>query len=152
MKIEIQKIIEKSLPAEVGTILKERLEKAENDVVLLEEANKTIENLQKQKVKFEKRIADYQAFDTRNTELGAREEVVSELERNLKVSKLETQLEEANKRADIVKDFTSGLVRNTSFRKEVFSNEGHPSYTDQHGLIQYPPSTPSDTTETKTEE
>ena len=67
-------------------------------------------------------INSHKKLDERASELKSRESALKSKQRNLDISILEIKLEEANKRADVVTQFTSGLVRNTEVRKNYFSN------------------------------
>lgn len=100
MKDEINAIIEKNLPAQVGETLKKRLEQADNDAAKISVMT---------------------------------EQVKSERERLQEVTELKTQVVEANKRADMVVSFTSGLVRNTDFKRTVFNNEHQNGHTNSQG-------------------
>jgi hypothetical protein len=120
---EIQAAIKKNMPAQVGDNLKVLLaegEKAkqqaiewknEYDDVIKENRDLVKENDELKKLKH-----TAEALDKREAEL-------NEKERQQEVEMLKVKLEEANSRANMVKEFTSGLVRNTNFRKNYYHTE-----------------------------
>lgn len=152
MDKEIREIIEKNLPSQVGKVLKERLEQAEKDDQSIKDQIKRNNKLIIQERELNKTISDYKKFDERNAKLDARGKEISEKERNFRVAELSIKLEEANKRADVVTEFTKGLVRNTTFRKKVFDSENQNSYTDANGNTVFPTPINKSLTETKEEE
>jgi len=125
--------IERSLPKQVGEALQKRLQEAEKlegkvrvlDTAInnlsedlkkaLEENSRLVEEADKVKLSagflesFEKILKD-------------REEAIKERERVRDIDTLKIQLEEANKRANMVASFTASLVRNTEFRRDVFGS------------------------------
>lgn len=119
---EIAEAIEKNLPAQVGKSLQERLKKVE----LLEIDNETlrseVRNKDFQIEKLNETISTYKELDQRNSALEVREKVVEEKERKLEIEILTLKVSEAEKRADMVSGFMSGLVRNTAFKKDVINS------------------------------
>ena len=120
---EIAEAIEKNLPAQVGKSLQERLKKVE----LLEDENESLRNRIKEVdlevVKLNGVISKYSEQDQRNSTLEVREKVVEEKERRLEIELLTLKVSEAEKRADMVSGFMSGLVRNSEFRREVVNSK-----------------------------
>lgn len=119
---EIAEAIEKNLPAQVGKSLQERLKKVE----LLEIDNETLRSKVTDKdseiEKLNETISTYKELDQRNSTLEVREKVVEEKERKIEVELLTLKVSEAERRADMVSGFMSGLVRNTTFKKEVINS------------------------------
>lgn len=134
IKTEMQEIIKKNLPAEVGEVLKERLAQADKNAIELESKKAQIETLIGNQNALNKRIDEYVKLNERNARLDERENLIEARERQAKVTELEIMLAEANKRADIVVDFTKGLVRNTSFRESVYHNRTKDGYYDTNGV------------------
>lgn len=137
MENEFKAIIEKNLPAQVGDVLKKRLEQAELDAIKverqikqLEEKIKTIDDLQDQ-------IRAYMAFDERNSKLEAREKAVDEQERSLKIKTLEYQLESEKGKTEFTKSVALGLVRNTEYKRSLFDSKDSPAGVDQFGTVRY---------------
>lgn len=120
MTEEIKAIIEKSLPAQVGDVLKQRLEQAEKDAVKVRLQEEALQSKNAAIAKLEKQVADYKKMDERNAALEAREKAVTDGERNLKVSTLEFQLTAEKEKTQFSKDVALGLVRNTEYKKTVF--------------------------------
>lgn len=127
-------LIKEELPGKVGSELKEVLIKAEKDA-------KDLKDLQLQYVKLEKKVQDYdkdlsklQSELNQHQTLDAKLANLEDKEKALEITILKIQLEEANKRASMVQDFTSGLVRNVEFRKQIIdSNSKQVPITDQYG-------------------
>lgn len=133
MEAEITAIIEKDLPAQVGAILKKRLEQGERDVIDLKTKNEMIVSKNATIVGLEKKIEDYQKLDERNRTLEARENKVSEDERNLKISTLEYKLEAEKEKTTFSKDVALGLVRNIEYRKHIMDCQSQGGYPGPNG-------------------
>jgi hypothetical protein len=151
MKKEINEIIEKNLPAQVGQVLRERLEKADKDEALVSSLRGQIEVLKKDVETGLNTIKKYGEKDSRNNNLDAREKAIKEGEIQLKVDTLEYQLESEKDKTKHAKELAMGLVRNTAYRKELFDTKTGPEGLDQYGNVQYATHTIK-ATETKTEE
>ena len=93
MEQEFKAIIEKNLPAQVGDVLKKRLEQADNDSVKIKQLEEQIGNRNQHVTKLEATIAEYKKFDDRNAALEAREKACDIQERDFKVKTLEHQLQ-----------------------------------------------------------
>jgi phosphoribosyl-dephospho-CoA transferase len=137
MTQEIEEIIKKNLPAQVGEILKSRLEQADRD-------SSTVKNQAEQIISktatisgLEKTISDYRQFDSRNSALEAREKAVDQAERDLKVKTLEFQLASEKEKTEFTKSVALGLVRNTEYRRTLMDNVTTPM-KDQYGNMTYP--------------
>lgn len=130
MEKEIKEIIEKNMPAQVGDVLKQRLQQAETDAINLKIAKKTNEEDLGKIRELVKQLDDYGRLDHRNKLLEAREKIVNEAERNLKIATLEFQLEAEKDKTKFSKEVAIGLVRNIEYRKNVFDNESRPGYYD----------------------
>lgn len=152
MNKEISEIIEKNLPAQVGAVLKETLAKAESDAAELKECKTTIKLISEQNLKTEGQLRDHNKIDTREASVTVREKAVEKKEVMQEVDVLKIKLEESEKRADIVTDFTKGLVRNTIYRKSILDSENQEGYPDANGNMVYPTPTNKSLTETKEEE
>ena len=152
MNKEIKLIIEKNLPAQVGTVLKEALAKAESDAVALEESKKALVNLKEFNRSIEERLNAHGKLDAREVSVTAREVAVEKKEVRQEVDILTIKLEESEKRADAVTDFTTGLVRNTIFRKSILDSETPGAYQNPDGSWTYPAATNKSLTETKEKE
>ena len=149
MKTEIEEIISKNLPAQVGDVLKQRLAQAdayEAEVKSLRE-NKisneaTIKGLHAE-------IERYMAFDNRNAAIDAREKELDNKERNLKIAELEFKLASEKEKTQFTQSVAMGLVRNTEYRKSIHDSETKDGYYDANGNYVMPVNTTKSYTETK---
>lgn len=137
MEAEFKSIIEKNLPAQVGDVLKRRLEQADIDANrvkevenLLEARNSHIENLKSE-------IVGYKKFDERNSTLMVREAAADEKERNFKIVSLEYQLLAEKDKTKFSMDVAMGLVRNTEYKRDVFNSKTGPEGVDQYGQMRH---------------
>jgi len=150
MKTEIEEIISKNLPAQVGDVLKQRLTQAdalENEVKQLREYKisheATIKGLRAE-------IDKYIAFDNRNSALDAREKELAQRELNLGLEILKYQLASEKEKTEFTKTVALGLVRNTEYRKTIFDSEAQAPFVDANGNWQYPQPTSKNHEETNT--
>jgi hypothetical protein len=125
MKTEISEIIKKHLPEQVGELLKKELEnfkelRGEHDQSLkdIDQKEKTIHDLRQE-------LEALKCLNLKRKELDVRELEIDDKERNLKVDVLDIKLKESEKRADMAMAFTTGLIRNTLYRENVFGNNTH---------------------------
>lgn len=152
MTEEIKAIIEKNLPAQVGEILQKQLAEGVRNAKELEAMERLFNAETKRTTELRERIEEYKNLDDRNSKLEIREKSVTEKEFMLDMSVIKIQLEEANKRADMVMTFTNGLVRNTSFRKNIFDSENQAGYMGANNQWIQPASVNKSLTETNMEE
>lgn len=149
MEAEFKLIIEKNLPAQVGDVLKKRLEQADADATKVKQLEDQLVNRNQHVTKLEATIADYKKSDERNAALEAREKACDTQERDLKMKTLEYQLQAEKEKTSFSKEVALGLVRNTEFRKDVFDTRSGPEGKDQYGNPQYATHTISATETTK---
>ena len=121
MKQEIQELIAKNLPAQVGEVLKKRLEDADKYEVLVK-AQKEMLNDKDGEIKCLKaEIEKYMKFDTRNSELDQREREISKRENTMEVWEAKLKLAEAEKRISDNVNFVGMVFKSPVFRK--YTNE-----------------------------
>jgi hypothetical protein len=154
MKQEIQEIIEKNLPKQVGETLRKRLEEADKNEQLIKDL--TVHNLEQgdEIIRLKKVVVNYEQLDDRNTQLDTREKELNDKERNLKIAELTYMLDSEKAKSLHSDAIAMGLVRNTTYRKNVFDNEtnsGGGHYDANNNYIPAPNVTKS-TTEDKSEE
>jgi hypothetical protein len=123
MEAEFKAIIEKQLPAQVGKVLQERLAKADQDEKSLKEYINLCEQRYQTIQDQERKIKEYQAFDSRNAGLEAREKAVADAERNLKVKELEYQLNTEKEKSSFCMDVTRTLVKNVEYKKSIMDSD-----------------------------
>jgi len=133
MEKEIKEIIEKNLPAQVGMVLRERLEKAERDENEIELLLSAASERKEEIAGLKRIISEYQEFDTRNATLEKREKDVSERERQAEIEKLKYELQTEKDKTQFTKDVTMGLVRNTEYKRTLFDTKNGPGGVDQYG-------------------
>ena len=152
MNKEIKLIIEKNLPSQVGTVLKEALSKAESDATALEECEKKLVNLKEFNRSLEERLNAHTKLDAREASVTERENKVEKKEVRQEVDVLTIKLEESEKRADAVTNFTNSLVRNTIVRKSILDSEDQAPHQNPDGTWIYPTPVNKSLTETKEKE
>lgn len=136
MEQEIKDVIAKNLPAQVGEVLKTRLEQAERDALAIKSLEAVIDKLRSEQRLQENRIREYKLNDDRNSTLEMREKVVAVTERVLAIKTLEYQLQSEKDKTKFVQDVSMGLVRNIDYRKNVYDSVSRP-VTNQYGGIDY---------------
>lgn len=136
MEKEFEEIIKKNLPAQVGEVLKIRLEQADKDAIQVKQQGESLKKKELESLALQQKIDKYVAYDSRNASLDGREKVIQEKERNLEIETLKFQLSAEKEKTDFSKQVALGLVRNMEYRKTVFDSENKP-YQDQHGYTQY---------------
>lgn len=147
---EIEEIIKKNLPAQVGEVLKTRLEQAERDTNTVKRQLEQIISKTATIVELEKTIADYKQFDERNSKLEVREKAVAEKERNYKVFEAELKLNEAEKRTNDAVNFVGMVFKSPVFRKTVSEyNGGIQNWNSQLGRNEFVPNGSKNKTEEK---
>jgi len=147
---EINEIIKKNLPAQVGDVLKQRLAQAdayESDVKHLTGVKVSNEATI---IGLESKIKEYEQFDNRNAALDAREKELDNKERNLKIAELEFKLANEKEKTQFSQSVAMGLVRNIEYRKSIFDSETQSPFIDANGTWQYPQPTSKNHEENKT--
>lgn len=133
MEKEIEEIIAKHLPAQVGDVLKKTLEKAALDAREVAIQKETILSNRTTIADLEKRLSAYISLDNYQAALDAREKSISERERNQKVFEAELKLAEAEKRNNDMVGFVGMVFRSPIYRKTVSENDYHQSNWDSAG-------------------
>jgi len=123
---EIRLAIEKNIPAQVGDVLRQRLEQAEKDAVKVKQQEEALQNKNAAITKLEKQLAEYKTCDERNAKLQEREKKIAEEEINLKVTKLEYELIAEKSKSDFAERVALGLVRNVEYKKAIMENVSKP--------------------------
>ena len=138
-ELEIQEIIKKNLPQQVGDMLKVRLEQAEKDakkVIELEEKLKQFQTTINEK---QSELSAYKLLDERNSKLDEKEQFLNKKQHDLDLEILQQKFESEKDKSDFAKSIALGLVRNTEFRKSVFDSENQaPYYEGQNYIIPTP--------------
>jgi len=134
---DIKEAIKKSLPAEVGDVLKARLKEADS----LEDL---VEALKRDKKALDERCAIYLQKDScfvdlekKEAELKEKTVEIEKREKGLDVELLTVKINCAEDKAKAFHDFTTGLMRNIEYRSSAFGNstkhtDNGCSYTDPY--------------------
>lgn len=135
MKEEIQEIIKKNLPQQVGETLKARLEEADQLEIKLRQVEEKIKNLSLSEGFLREELSKYRKLDERNSTLESREKELETKERNLEIETLKYQLQSEKDKIEFTKSIAQGLVRNTEYRKQVYDSDSvhRDGYTDSNG-------------------
>lgn len=147
MQKEMEEVIKKNLPAQVGEVLSkelERLYKVET------EYNYYRDIISKNEVEIKElkgEISKHISLDDKLKSIQAAQDKLDVDNRDLKIKTLEYQLEGEKDKTNFTKEVALGLVRNTEFKRTLFDNVNEP-YKDQHGSTFYHNKTQS-STETK---
>ncbi len=149
---EIQEAIKKSLPSQVGEELNKLIEQGKRDAEEVKMLNTACENSRKIIDELNGKITEYQKFDERNSKLTEREQAVSESEIKLKIETLTYQLAAEKEKTEFSKNVALGLVRNTSYRKQIFDSENQQGYAGQNGIWVQPSPIAKSFSETTTKE
>lgn len=151
---ELNEVIAKNLPAQVGETLKLRLEQAEKDVKTIETLKDKLDNRDVTISDLNRRIEEYIKFDQRNLELEVREKAVAKKEIEAEVEALKVQLAAEKEKSDFAFKTSLGLVRNIEYRKNIFDTEnpGGVGVVDGHGNWHYPSPSSKHYNETQTNE
>ena len=117
MTKDVEEAIEKSLPSQVATILKKRLEEADalqEEVAELSNRNQ----VQAHSIDELREAAKQHGYlQGRESEVEEKEQEVNEREKKLDVTILENKLVSADSVISTLANFMSGLARNIEFRK-----------------------------------
>jgi len=132
MTEEIKAIIEKSLPAQVGEVLRTALEQGKKDAERVKQLETDNERIRSERHRLQEAVNSYQKFDERNSGLDKREADLNEGNRNLKVETLKFQLLAEQEKTEFAKSVALGLVRNTEYKRTIFDSQSEPG-KDQWG-------------------
>ena len=154
LQADITLAIQKNMPQAVGENLQNLLKEGETNAKLVKMQQESITRLNKDVVELNNLLSSHGNLKIREDMVIAKEEEVSQRERNLEVTLLETKLEESEKRANITFSLVDKLVRNTVFKKSILDTEdaGGVPVIDGQGFSHYPIPSSRHYNETKTEE
>jgi len=154
LQADIASAIQKNLPQAVGENLQKLLKEGETNAKLVENQKNSITLLNKNVIDLNNLLIKHGDLKTREDRVITKEEEVSQRERNLEITLLETKLAESEKRADITFSLVDKLVRNTVVKKNILNTEdvGGVPVVDGQGFAHYPVPSSKHYDETKTEE
>lgn len=139
MELEIKSIIEKNLPAQVGDVLKQRLDQADKDAARVKQLEETLGNRDQEITSLNNKIQEYKKFDERNAALEAREKAASDMELKLELETVKFKLAAEKDKTDFTKQVALGLVRNLDYRKVIFDSQNQSGYSHGNDWIQPSP-------------
>lgn len=138
-ELEIQEIIKKNLPQQVGEVLKVRLEQAEKDTKKVIELESEIANLKELIKSLTNELANYVKYNERNSKLDEREVFLDKRQHDLDLQILQNKFESEKEKTEFAKSVALGLVRNTEYRKSIFGSENQDGYYSGDQWIQPTP-------------
>ncbi len=140
MEQEIKDIIAKNMPEQVGAILKQKLEKADNDAHDIEVLRDRLDERFNEIVSLKRQVEDLKSRIKDEMNIEAWTQTLKDREANLELEILKIRLEEAEKRNSIGERLVEQVFRSPVYRKYVESRE-HGSY-DAAGRYSVTHSTP----------
>lgn len=133
MNTEIQEIINKNLPQQVGETLRAYLLKAEEDAKKVISLQEVIAGHEETIAEQREQLDQYKQFDDRNSKLDERKEVLDKMEHDLDLRILTQKFESEKDKSEFVKSVALGLVRNTEFRKTMSNTQNESGHIDDRG-------------------
>lgn len=127
MEKEIAKIIEEQLPAQVGSVLKARLEKADADAAEVRSMNVRLENQGSLLAEYREKVATLQNRLKGHRELDIREAEVFAREKEQDLRLLREQLDCSNRSKADLFNLVSLIFRNTTVREALCSTTNSPT-------------------------
>ncbi len=121
---EVLNAIERQLPSAVGDVLRARLEQADNDKKLLEQATAKIARMTGDAADLQRQVAQQAAELEKHGKLAEREAKVLERERTQDLADLKVKLEAEQRFGQQVATALQGLVRNVEYRNNWGGNQG----------------------------
>mgnify|MGYP000898615246 CR=1 FL=1 len=136
---EINEVIEKNLPQQVGKVLQEKLAKADKDANELETKKEVIKVLEARINELNSALCKHSDLDSKIKKNEDLERELSERERNFKIILLENKLEVEKEKSEFAKAIGLGLVRNLDYRKTIFDSENQAGYYQNNEWVQPSP-------------
>lgn len=122
LKREIEESIAAHLPAQVGEVLKKRLEQADRAERELASTKSALDLSLDQITRLHDEVATLKNRVSTEEKLAQIEKDLAERERNLQIEVLKIKLDASDQSAKFARDLAMGLVRNIEFRNSVFSS------------------------------
>lgn len=127
---QVNKIVEESLPAQVGEALKKqlaRLEELEEENIILKDKIAALEAVLTGKKKeidnLNEKLIDQDKFADLKIKFNEEKEALRIEKSNLDITVLKIRLEESEKRANHASTINNQLVRNTEYRRDIFKSQ-----------------------------
>lgn len=129
--------IEKNLPAQIGEVLRKRLQQAEIDAKKVTSLTEDVKYYQETLDAVNKKLVSQQELERKEENVAAKLLDLDTRERNIKIQILETQLTEANKRADISKELVTLVFKNPTYKTTEFNSINKNVPYNTSGYTQY---------------
>ena len=136
MEQEIQDIISKQLPAQVGEVLRKRLEQAEQDAQAVVKYRNTSESYRRECDEYRQKIEVLKLQLEKHVALEARELAVEAQERNIELVLAQNRAKEAERLADSIFRLTETVFRNPVYKETVSKNLVVPGGNNCSGFTQ----------------
>jgi hypothetical protein len=146
MEQEIKDIIAKNLPEQVGNVLKERLENAERDAKDLGSLRMDYGNLLAQLDEKDKKIKELSYLEDRLDYIKATEEAIKERKMEMALQISDIKLQEAEKRADELRNVLEIVFKSPVYRKSHLTNV-HYGYENGQSIPKF--AAPTETIQTE---
>jgi hypothetical protein len=146
MEQEFKDIIAKNLPEQVGNVLKERLENAERDAKDLGSLRKDYGNLLTQLDEKDKKIKELSYLEDRLDYIKATEEAIKERKMEMALQISDIKLQEAEKRADELRNVLEIVFKSPVYRKSHLTNV-HYGYENGQSIPKF--AAPTETIQTE---
>jgi seryl-tRNA synthetase len=146
MEQEIKDIIAKNLPEQVGNVLKERLENAERDAKDLGSLRMDYGNLLAQLDEKDKKIKELSYLEDRLDYIKATEEAIKERRMEMALQISDIKLQEAEKRADELRNVLEIVFKSPVYRKSHLTNV-HYGYENGQSIPKF--AAPTETIQTE---
>lgn len=121
---ELQELITKNLPAQVGNELQKVLAKGKKDAEEVERLTKIIEDKEETIRIQSSNNTMLQEKLNKAGDIEAREKAVAEAERNIKIKQLEYELKAEQDKTTFAQNVALGLVKNVEYKSSVYGNRG----------------------------
>jgi molecular chaperone GrpE (heat shock protein) len=129
MHDEIQEIIRKNLPQEVGEMLRERLEEAGNDRIELERANNTLDGCFEKIRELEAQVEKHRCLDDRYHDLRKQENKLQAKENEFELLHTRKDLDREQQRSEELKEIMGMILRpatvRTALQKTIMGDGGY---------------------------
>lgn len=120
---EMQEVIRKNLPAQVGEVLKKELQALVSVRETLRIKEESLENFKKEIEKLSRFQDVENAQKSKQAELNQKERELTDKEIKLEISMLKKELEMTQISRVEIKDLVASLFRNLEFRKAVYGTQ-----------------------------
>lgn len=137
MTTEINEIIKKNLPAQVGDMLQERLKIADDSEKTIPSLNDQINKLLKTVSELESRLCSQKEIDQKIFESDTKKKQLEQDITKFDIGKLTYKLEAEQEKTAFAKEVALGLVRNIEYRRVLSDITSGPDGLDNYGNQRY---------------